>query len=296
MTAPQKPDAAPPSPLGLAADRLRESARWLVIAFGAVAAVVFAGIGIAGFGSVDPDTAPVQFWAALIGAACALLGVLGALLTAMSLASASSLSIAELLPEPGKHGAMRAVRTALEKDPILKPWGNDVGDFVVKLGEAASEYDTNLTNWAGSSKLQADPAYANRASERLSSLGRVQTVVMDTASYLRLRYRFTVARWFIAGFFVLATAGAITFVVATGAAATESVPVRAAAATWAVPPDDQDGVKLRLGAACSYDLNRVPAVILGDQGDGKEADIVTAAATGCAPVRLVVSSTQLVRG
>jgi hypothetical protein len=295
VTAPEKPDGAESSPLGPAADRLRESARWLVIAFGAVAAVVFAGIGIAGFGSVDPDTAPTQFWFALVGACCALLGVLAALLVAMSLAAASSLSIAELLPEPPAHGSMRAVRTALEADPILAPWDKDIGKFVADVGQAASDYDAKMKSWVTSTTLQADPAFANRASARLSSLNRVQTIVMDTASYLRLRSHFAAARWWILGFLVTATAGAIAFVLATGAAANESVPVKASTATWDVPDDDQDSLMQRLGTGCGYDLAEVPVVILGEQGDGKEADIVTTAVDGCEPVRLVIDTKQLVR-
>jgi hypothetical protein len=67
-----------------------------VLAFGAVAAVVFAGISISGFGNVDPDTAPAQFRFAVGGAAAAPLGVLGALLVAMPLAAASTVSAADL--------------------------------------------------------------------------------------------------------------------------------------------------------------------------------------------------------
>jgi hypothetical protein len=292
------PDAKPPattSPLGPAADRLRESARWLVIAFGAVAAVVFTGISIAGFGSVDPDTSPAQFWTALVGAGAALLGVLGALLVAMSLAAASSLSIAELCETPA-DASMRAVHAALAGDPILAPWQNDISKFVANTGEVASDYETKLKNWTNSNVTQADPALANRASKRLSSLNQVQSVVMETASYLRLRHRFGTARWWILVFLALAAAGAIAFVWATGTAANESVPVKASAATWTVPDDDRAAVDRQLGESCAYNLDKVPVVILGEQGDGKEADVVSTALGGCAPVRMVVESKQLERG
>jgi uncharacterized membrane protein len=287
--------AATTSPLAPAADRLRESARWLVIAFGAVAAVVFTGIGIAGFGSLDPDTAPTQFWTALVGAGAALVGVLGALLVAMSLAAASTLTIAELCARPADE-SMRAVRTALKKDPILVPWGNDIGTFVAEMGQAEKAFDENQKVWATSTEIDPLKAFANRAAERLTRLGRVQTIVMETASYLRLRHRFATARWWIFGFLALAAAGATAFVWATGAAATESVPVRASAATWTVPDDDREIVGRQLGASCAYALDEVPVVILGEQGDGKEADIVTTAARACEPVRLVVGTGQLVRG
>ncbi len=294
MTTAGKPAAATPSSLGPAADRLRESARWLVIAFGAVAAVVFAGIGIAGFGSVDPDTAPAQFWTALLGAAAALLGVLGALLVAMSLAAASTVSVAELC-EPAGDRSMRAVRAELAHDPVLAPWGNDVQRFFAQVGKANTLYHDRMRNWAATDEVSAYPDFANRASDRVSSLTRVQNVVLETASYLRLRNRFARARWWIFVFLGLAATGATAFVWATGAAATESVPAKATTATWTVPDDDRDVVRRRLGTGCTYDLDEIPVVILGEQGGGAETDVVSASSRTCDPVRLVVGTRELVR-
>jgi len=297
VTAPEKTETPAPraAPLASAADRLRESARWLVITFGAVAAVVFAGITVAGFGSVDIDTAPAQFWTAVAAIVIALAGVATALLDTMSLAAASSVTIEELCAEPADK-AMRKVHRALAKDPILAPWGMNVRRFVKEVREAAREYDVNQKHWATSPELHEEKAYADRAAERLTRLGNVQTIVLETASYLRLRHRFGAARWRIVGSLVLAAAGALGFVLATGTAATESVPERAVAATWTVPSDERDIVLDRLGGtACAHDLGKVPVVILGEQGDGKEADIVTAATSACRPVRLVVDTGQLVR-
>jgi hypothetical protein len=90
------------SPLGAAAARLRDSARWLVVTFGAVVAVVFAGVTVSRFGDVDPDTARVQFWVAVAGALVALFGALAALLTSMSLAAASTVSLTDLCPRESK--------------------------------------------------------------------------------------------------------------------------------------------------------------------------------------------------
>jgi hypothetical protein len=283
------------SPLAPGADRLRESARWLVISFGAVAAVVFAGITVAGFGSVDIDTAPTQFWTALAAIAVALAGVAAALVDTMSLAAASSVTIEELCAQPA-DGVMRKVHQALAKEPILAPWEMSVRKFVKEVRRAEREYDVNQKYWATSTELEPVKVYTNRAAERLTQLSAVQTVVMETASYLRLRHRFGAARWRIVGSLVLAAAGAVTFVLATGTAATESVPRRALAATWTVPADDRDTVHDQLGGtACTYDLDEVPAVILDEQGDGKEADIVTTASDDCQPVRLVVGTGQLKR-
>lgn len=297
MTKPEKTEAPAPqaAPLAAGADRLRESARWLVISFGAVAAVVFAGITVAGFGSVDIDTAPVQFWIAFAAIVAALVGVATALVDTMSLAAASSVTIEELCAQPA-DGAMRKVHQALAKDPILAPWEMSVRKFVKEVRRAEREYDVNHENWAASTDPNAEKVYTYRAGERLTRLSTVQTIVMENASYLRLRHRFGAARWRIVGALVLAAAGAVTFVLATGTAATESVPRRTISATWTVPADDRNTVQDQLGGtACTYDLNKVPAVILDEQGDGKEADIVTTASDDCQPVRLVVGTGQLKR-
>ncbi|HEV7651446.1 MAG TPA: hypothetical protein VGP26_25115 [Actinophytocola sp.] len=294
MTTAEKPAAAAPPSLGPAADRLREAARWLVIAFGAVAAVVFAGISISGFGGVDPETAPIQFWTAAGGAAGALLGVLAALLIAISLASASTISVADLRAERASR-AIRKVREGLAGDPLLAPWEDDFGDFFDELDEAQLDYEVRLRNWTRSGEIEARAAFANRASDRVTSLTRKQTAILETASYLRLRRRFTFSRWWILVLLAVAAIGATAFVWATGAAATESVPEKASAATWTVPGDDRGVVDTQLGSSCTYNLDKVPVVILGEQGDGKEADIVTAARNDCQPLRLVVDAQNLMR-
>jgi hypothetical protein len=71
--------------------------------------------------------------------------------------------------------------------------------------------------------------------------------------------------------------------------------MKAETATWAVPGDDRDIVGRQLGSSCRYDLDEVPAVIVEEQGDGREAEIVTSAADGCAPLHLVVARGELAR-
>ena len=121
------------SPLATAADRLRDAARWLVISFGALVAVVFAGIGISNLGKLDPTIAPQQFWLALAGAGLALIGAVTALGIAVSLAAAGTVSVYDLDPLPAhisySHSGdreMARIREELFSDPQLSPWGGDV--------------------------------------------------------------------------------------------------------------------------------------------------------------------------
>lgn len=285
------------------ADRLREAARWLVITFGAIVAVVFAGISISRFGDIDPDTAPRQFWFAVAGAALALVGALWALLISMSLAAASTVSIADLLNKnvpwwrrilPDR--SLVKARKTLENDPRLKPWGGDLESFFTAVGEVQRDFEARLREWRYHHEPKATAVWMNRASTRLKHFVVVQAGVLNTASYLRLQHRFSRARWTLAAALLVATTGAAAFVWATGTPAGEGVPQRAVTGVWTVPKDNRAGVSEQLGGtACGYDLTRVPVTILGEQGDGSEQDIITAPGPGCHPVRLVVDTKQVTR-
>jgi hypothetical protein len=266
-----------------------------VITFGAIAAVVFAGISISRFGDLDPDTAPLLFALAVLGAGFALTGALAALLVSMSLAAASTMSVSDLVSD-NPDRATRAALETLAKDPSLAPWGHDLSDFFEDVQDAHKDYQIRLKSWNNSGEVDASPALANRASDRVTALSDIQAQILETASYLRLQKRFGAARLWLALWLTLAAAGAATFVWVTGPAATESIPREPSTGLWSVPADEQDRIGDQLGGrTCDYDLDAVPVTILDDQGDGKEADIVTVAANGCRPARLVVDRNELNR-
>jgi hypothetical protein len=276
--------------LAAAADRLRDAARWLVISFGAVAAVVFAGIAVSRFGDLDPETSIKLFLLAAAAALAALVGALSALLIAVSLAGASSISLQQLLA--GTKGATATAATAVAADPLLSPWDNDLKKFDEDLRKAHDGYQGELLSWRND--IDRGTEYVDKASVRLSELSRTQQEIQEAASFLRLQARFNQARWWIGGFLALAAVGAIAFAWATGREASESVPDETRTARWSVGPGVTDRVAHALGGeACGYDLTAVPVVILGTEGDGKEVDVVTVPTDGCAALRLVVASSDL---
>lgn len=304
MTAEDQPEPADPSfgaRTGAAADRLRESARWLVLTSGAVAAVVFAGVGLSRFGELDVDTEAAQFWWAVTGAAVALLGALGALVTTMSLAAASTVTLRDLMSAPDwRRRALRSARDVVAVDPLLSRWrqpGVEDDEVLRRFGTAVadgnSSYHRELEAWRNDGSLHADTTFLDRASTRLQVLQQVQTSVLETASLARLQARFRSARWLLAAELLLAAAGGIVFVWATGAPATEDVPREITRATWTVPSDRQDTLSAQLGAECRQSLSELPVLVLGSQGDGEELEIATVPADRCASVRLVVPKEQL---
>lgn len=290
MTAPV-PAAAPATALAGAAERLRQAARWLVVTFGAVAGVVFAGIGISSFGSLDADTEHTQFVAALVGAGAAMVGTLVALLTATALAAASAVGLEDLVMSvPGSSSLGRA-QAAVKASPLLAPWNGKPADFVESVRQAASGYRDKLQEW------RDDPAQdaksVNRAAKYHDYLSGTERAVLQTASYVRLHTRFRRAGWILAPALLVATAGGVLFVWATGAPATEHVPTKATIAEWRVPVDQRAEVAARLGATCAYEPTAVPVVIIGSQGT--EYEVVTDPAEGCAPLRLTVAGADVAR-
>lgn len=208
-----------------ASDRLRDAARWLVISFGAVAAAVFAGITLSAFGTLDPTDDSGRFWVAAGAAFVGLVGVLTALLQAMSLAGASTVSLADLAgaDSAGARAVDRA-RAAIEKDPVLTPWGNDVETFLSALKRSHETYADQVE------QFRVNPDYDDsvpaqlieRERVKLQSMLNVQDVVLGTASFIRLQHSFARARWVIGGAMAAASIAVIAFVWATGDNADES--------------------------------------------------------------------------
>lgn len=281
------PASASTAPLSQAADRLRDSARWLVVAFGAVAAVVFTGIGVSRFGDLDPRLAPGLFAIAALSALLAVVGALGAMVVAMSLAAASTLSVADLL-DNDPDTSVTSAKNTLAKAPLLAPWGGDFKDFFDEVNDANRQHQIQLKSWAENDDLDPTPNLVNRAAQRVEALDGLQSAVLEAASYLRLRKRFEVARWWLSGWLLLAAVCSVAFVIATGNATVERVPLEPSTAVWSVPADDQDRIGSLLGNSCAYELDAVPVVIIDERGDGKEVELVTDATNDCDPVRIFV--------
>ena len=304
MTTPTEPDPVAATDfgtgLGAAADRLRESARWLVLTSGAVAAVVFAGVGLSRFGDLDPDTDTPEFWWALAGAAAALVGAFAALLTTMSLAAASTVTAQDLRVRPdGRHRALRSARDIVATDPLLEPWRTGVaGDdplaaFIEATAGANREFHQQLEAWRADRATQASTTLLTRAATHLDVLRRIERSVLAMASLVRLQHRFRSARWALAAELLVAAAGGIVFVVATGAPATEDLPREVTRAIWDVPADRRPAVQQSVGANCALPPGRLPVLVLGSQGDGKEREVAIDPQRSCTPVRLVVPAGEL---
>jgi hypothetical protein len=277
--------------LASAADRLRDSAKWLIASFGAAAAVVVAGISLSDIGKLSTDTPGHRLAIAVIGTFAGVLGVLGALATAMSLAAASIVTIDDLgkKPRPWKS-SLRAARRTVLKDPALRPWHGKFSDFVGDIEKARNRYQQELRLYMQQTKLTANPALLKRAAFQVEVLEAILARLLDTASFLRLQDSFARARFVIAAWLLLAATGVLAFVYAVQAdEGALDVPAAPVSASLALPTADRVEVAKRLGTACSYDLGAVPVVVLAIDDSTAKAQVITVPSAGCTPVRLEVA-------
>lgn len=277
------------------ADRLRESAKWLVASFGAAAAVVLAGINFSSIGSLAPDAPDFRFPAAVAGSLLALAGILGALLASMSLASASTVTVDDLRRSPTRWAwSLDAARRAVAADPVLAPWDQDFSQLATSYEEAHRDWENELRLWMESTELDADTTLLDRATHRLNELVALVWQLLETASFLRLQHSFRVFRFVIGGCLLAAGLGAVLVVWAANPPNDEGLDVPSVAeARFDVPADDVAQYRDDLGAACPHPLDALPVVVLAVDDDNGTADVLTLPTTACAAFRRTVPLERL---
>jgi hypothetical protein len=291
MAEEQKAAAEAPSSdqaqLSRAADRLRDSAKWLIASFGAAAAVVVAGISLSDLGKLSPSTPGYRLAMAVAGALAAVVGVLGALTRAMSLATGGTVTVTDLKRKPSRRqAALRAARETVAQDPALAWWEHNLASFVDAVDKARDNRDTELDAYVRRGGSFPSHDHLDRATFQVAELEGVLGRLLETASFLRLEHRFRTSARVIAGWLLVAAVGVLLFVYAvqTGPAALD-VPAEPVAATLRTPADDHERLAEELGPGCGYDLAAVPVVVLSVDAEAKTAELVTVPAADCAPVR-----------
>lgn len=287
-----KPGTAASNRVERGADRLRESAKWLVASFGAAAAVVLAGINFSSIGSLSPDAPNFRFPVAVGGSVLALTGVLVALLSAMSLASASTVSLDDLDRKPARwDGASRAARAAVEEEPVLAPWGNNVTKVRQKYEFAHQHWENELRLWLQNRDVHASPAMMNRSTHRLNEFQAVIGQMLETASFVRLQHRFRTFRYIIGASLLVAGLGAVLVVWAANPPMRGSGGlVGAIEGRFDVPEAAKEQYRNDLGEGCRLDLDGIPVIVIDVDEEEATAEVVTSPAPACRVLRRAVDS------
>lgn len=199
--------------------QIGDTAKWLIAAMAAVAAIVLAGIHVSDIASVHGS----RFWTAIAMVALSLVAVLLAIWRASLVLMPPSLTISVLCqPKSDK------IKRQLSDDPLL----NDIDicrlpeerdEARAKVDEQQRQFDTAFHNTDPTMGYYRDLLLVER--ENAATVDRTIAVVEALARYYETRRRFRLALWTLAGAAIAIFVAAPVFVVATTRpAASPSVP------------------------------------------------------------------------
>jgi hypothetical protein len=300
MAAAKEEPAPAGNPLDKAADRLRDSAKWLLASFGAVAVVVFAGLSAADLGQLDGDTPGYRLAAAVVGAAASILGVVAALVRAMRLAGASTTSLEDLTRTDGEPELV-AARAEAATDPALATWDGDLAAFLADYRTAYDEYVLRAEAYASSTARRPDTSPLRKARFQLDLMGTITTRILRTVSFLRLQRAFANARKAIAGWIVLTAAGAVAFGWATSDLPDPPPALEDRPVAGVLQPDEKTVAELnrQLPDACHVEVGEEITVVVlasGETDGAEELAVVSVPDGGCGPARATVPATEVTGG
>jgi hypothetical protein len=293
-----KAKAAPASanPLDKAADRLRDSAKWLLASFSAVAVVIFAGLTVADLGQLDGDTPGYRLLIAVVAAVLAIAGIVGALARAMSLAGASTTSLADLTRQT-TEAELREAKAEAAADPALTTWGGDFAAFVADYNHAYDEYVQQAEAYALDPAKRPDRSGLQKARFHLQAMSAISTRLLRTVSFLRLQRSFANARKAIVAWMIVTAVGAVMFGWATSGIPDDDPPELTDAPVMGVLRPGDDVVKelnRQLSGSCRVASgDAIPVIVLSEGTSGDTVRLVTVPGAGCPPARATAPLSQV---
>jgi hypothetical protein len=305
MASSATPAAKEPAPattaLSQAADRLRESAKWTLVAFAAVGVVLAGGLQLADIGELTWDD-PGRLLVAAAGLCLAIAGIAVAVSAASRVVSSSSVNMGTLL----SSSQLEPVRTGIDadQDGLLGNQGTVATlrqNFTAASIAANDAFEATLDardveNLTESEKAEligaADASFAS-ANAELNRLKGIRDRVLDVASYRSVLRSYERARRVIAFGAAAAAIGIVLFAWGANPPQSQSIdageilpktPSEVTVVYTAPPATLQD----RLGPKC--DLANVDAVAVSTKGNAWQ--VATEKTDDCRSVWLTVKPNQ----
>ncbi|MEJ7792245.1 MAG: hypothetical protein WKF65_09780 [Gaiellaceae bacterium] len=272
---------SPADPLAKAADRIRETAKWLITIFTAVGGVLVAGSQLSDIG----DLSFGRFVLALLAVFIGLAGVAFAVNQAASVMTASRVSLGDLAEGSGDE--MQNLRTRVNSDPALLVGYANVGalkqEYVDRHEKQKETYDAYYADVDSDIKYRA----AELADARVAAVEQSVDRLMAAASFERLGKAFDDARKKMFWGALVAAAGIVTFAAVAHWDSAEEEPLKIDIPAEVRLSITDQGRKLlagRNGGKCTARTLRAVVVAV----DGEKADVVTMPAGGCRTARFKV--------
>jgi hypothetical protein len=256
--------AEPASPLARAADRIRESAKWLLASFAAVGATLIAGLQLSDIGSLPLDADNKRAVATAVGLTVGLLGVIVAVAAASSVVTKSFVTLRSL----AGASASDSVKQAIEGDKALLGGFDSIDELHSAYAAAVEARESALRVHYENPSDPAKATKAEAAQQWARTVGIAQRAVLDQASYDRLRNAYSNARWGILVGAGLTAAGIAAFAWGSNPPEPQIVPVLVRTPTEvlvAIDPEDRASFQRILGSNC--DLSAIDAMAVSVVGE-----------------------------
>jgi hypothetical protein len=265
-----------------AADRIRETAKWLTVSLAALGGVLLAGSQLSDIGSLELWSD--RFNAALLGAALAAIGTLLIIWLAMWTAAAPAVGLRQLTTRPpsGVDDDILADKRLLDGRPSVNDFDEWVQAALDKRDQAFSDYENDQTKDKASAAALTD--------QRVVYLNAVAIELVRVASYAALARRWSVTRNGSVAAAIVAALGISIFVWASNppddvksSVATPSVLSVPKTGTVILTPEGREALKSSLGSSCPT-TTPISVLILGKTDAGPDLLVQQ---TGCTTTRFV---------
>jgi hypothetical protein len=275
------------NPLTRAADRIRESAKWLLVSFAAVGATLIAGLSLTNIGGLSNDGPHDRLTWAILGITLGVLGVVVAIAAASSVVTKSFVTLKWL----GEQSQNKPPRADIEGDTALLGGYETVDQLKSAYDDAMAD---RLTKMKASYDDPADTGKrtpAENAEAWAILLGQIVRHVVDQASFERVRASYGLARWGILLGAAISAVGIAVFAWAANPPKAEQVPVVSSTPSDVIAridPEDRETFQAKLGTKC--DLSQVHAVALGAVGESYQ--LASVPTDTCKPIVFTLAGDQ----
>lgn len=285
--APEAGKAETPTPPGAftdAANRIRDSAKWLLGAFAAVGALLAAGLQLADLGALSGTRSDSRLSWSVAGVSLALLGVGIAIGAASAVVTRSFVTLEWLQSKDRRHKDLSADSVLLADQADVPTLYRNFSDALQKQKQAVDAYDVVPSD----QNKQTLVAKANV----VKYYDNIANRVVERASYLRLARTFLVARFGMLFGAAVAAAGITLFAWAANPPSDSLTPVVVKTPSEVrVTFSDEGKAQFAplLGAGCDLSVPR-PALAVRDIGENYELAMVPD--SKCKAVLITVTPAQ----
>jgi hypothetical protein len=281
---PEKP--APTDDLTATSDRIRETAKWLVATFGAVAGALIVGLQLSDIGGLEGSDRVI-----------ASLSAFGALVAVIMIIALASLVLARSrvpLSELSSKGSRRykRLRAALNRNRSLYAGFESVEEFVDKV---EAEWRRQVASWRQIKDHKLPEAERQKATveydetkEVMEELNKLNSRLLASARAEDIRLTFAWVRNAIVALALIVAIGGTLFALVDNTPdeeETAALPQRPVAARLHLDASGQDKLETVLGPACN--LRRVPVEVL-ETSDEQVSEVVSIPAESCSAARMTI--------